>query len=69
MMYVNASQNKKQIVKLPATHTYTHNQHTMKHELHDSIDRFTTSANSKQLHNVLVIKPLHHLCLAQEVQL
>ena len=42
---------------------------TMQHELHDGIDWFTTSTNSKQLHDVLVVKPLHQLSLTQEIQL
>lgn len=41
----------------------------MQHELHDSVDWFATSANSEQLYDVLVVKVLHHLRLAQEIQL
>ena len=41
----------------------------LQHELHDGVNRFVPGADTKQPHNVLVVKPLHHLRLAQEVNL
>ena len=45
------------------------NLHTMQHELHNSIYRFSPSTHSQQLHNILMIKSLHHLCFTQEIKL
>ena len=36
---------------------------TIKHELHDHVDRFISSAHTEEFDNVSVVKPLHHVCL------
>lgn len=42
---------------------------TIQHELHHHVDWFLVSAETQQLDDVFVVKPLHHLCLTQEVKL
>ena len=41
----------------------------IEHKLHDHVDGLVPGANPQQLDNVPVVKPLHHLRLAQEVNL
>ena len=41
----------------------------LQHELHNGVNWFMSGADTHQLDNVLVVKPLHHLRLAQEVDL
>lgn len=42
---------------------------TIKHKLHDGVDGLSLGAHAQEVHNVLVLKVLHHLRLRQEVQL
>ena len=42
---------------------------TVEHELHDGVDWFVSGADPEQFDNVLVVKPFHHVSLAEEVDL
>ena len=42
---------------------------SIEHELHDGVDGLVAGAHAEQLDDVAVVEPLHHVGLAQEVDL